>query len=87
MRLVQVRDGVLEVRWTWLPFWLAANPKMKTEIERKMRDAVLLGGVTTSEHDLDALHMFVINMIQEQFPSHQGLGEFLNGVGLIQEPT
>lgn len=87
MRLVQVRDGVLEVRWTWLPYWLAVNPKLKSEVEREMRDAVLLGGVTAEEADLDGLHVFVRDRLQTLFPTFQGLALYLDAVTSVKEPT
>lgn len=87
MRLVQIRDGHLEVRWTWLPYWLAVNPKLKTEVERGMRDAVLLGGVTTSEDDLDALHSYVVDRFSALFPVFEGLGRYLDALRGIPEPT
>jgi hypothetical protein len=87
VRLVQVRDGVLEIRWTWLPFWLAANPKLKTQVEREMRDAVLLGGVTASDADLDALHDFVVRRLQAVFSAFPGLAAYLDGIRDVEEPA
>ena len=87
MRLVQVRDGVLEVRWTWMPFWLAVNPKMKQDLEQKVHDGVLMSGVSASEADLDALHDFLIQHLQGMFPSHQGLAEYLDGLKYVVEPS
>jgi hypothetical protein len=86
MRLVQLRDGALEIRWTWLPYWLAVNPKLKTLVEREMRDAALLGGVTTSEADLDGLHDFVLRRLSALFPAFPGLREHLDGLRLVKEP-
>jgi len=86
MRLVQVRDGVLEVRWTWLPYWLAVNPKLKSEIEREMRDAVLLGGVTAEDSDLDGLHIFVRDRLSGLFPAFKGLRDYLDALKAVDEP-
>jgi hypothetical protein len=87
MRLVQVRDGVLEIRWTWLPFWLAVNPVMKQDLEKEIRDSVILGGVGPTAPDMDALHDFVVARLQKLFPSHPGLAEYLDGVKYIEEPS
>ena len=87
MRLVQIRGGQLELRWTWLPYWLAVNPKMKSELERELRDAVLLGGVTTSEKDLDALHAFARRRIEKTFPGFPGIGAYLDGLLQLEEPS
>jgi hypothetical protein len=87
VRLVQDQDGVLEISWTWLPFWLAVNPKLKEQVEREMRDGCLMGGVTNSEEDMDALHDFVVMRLQELFPSYGGLSEYLDGLKYVQEAT
>lgn len=87
MRLVQIRDGALEIRWTWLPYWLAVNPRLKTELERELHDAVLLCGVTTAAHDLDAMHEWVIRRLQLLFPAFPGLQAYLDGITQLQEPT
>ena len=87
MRLVQIRDGVLEVRWTWLPFWMATNPKLKEKLEEEMRDAISMGGVSESEPDLDSLHDYVVRRLQEMFPTHPGLGELVDGLKYVQEPV
>jgi len=86
VRLVQMRDGALEIRWTWLPYWLAVNPKLKLLVEREMRDACLLGGVTTSERDLDALHDFVVRRLGALFPAFKGLDWYLNSLKGVEEP-
>lgn len=86
MRFVQLRDGALEIRWTWLPYWLAANPKLKLIVEREMRDAVILQGVTTSYDDLDALHEFVIRRLSALFPAFPGLYAYLDRIRLLPEP-
>ena len=81
-----MREGRLEVRWTWLPYWLAVNPKLVLVIEREMRDRVLLGGVTTSEKDLDALHDFVRDRLQQQF-KFPGLDKLLDALRSVEEPA
>jgi len=85
MRLVQIRDGALEVRWTWLPYWLAANPKVTGTIERELKDSVLLCGVTDSEADLDAMHKWVVRRIASLFPSFEGLDGYLDGIQAVKE--
>lgn len=87
MRLVQLRDGALEIRWTWLPYWLAVNPRLKQTVEREMRDASLLCGATTSEADLDGLHEFVLRRLHQLFPAFPGLREHLDSLRLVQEPS
>lgn len=93
MRLVQLHivdpDNpvpALEIRWTWLPFWLATNPKLQQDVGRLFQDAVLLNGVTPSDDDLDGLHRLVSRLIQRAFPAFDGLDQFLRGLEVI-EPT
>lgn len=86
MRLIHLRDGALELRWTWLPYWLAVNPKLKTLVERELHDAVLLCGVTTSVADLDAMHDWVRERLCGLFPDFPGLREHLDGLRHISEP-
>jgi len=85
MRLVQERDGVVEITWTWLPFWLATNPALKSTIEEELHTAVFLGGLTPSDADLDAAHDFVVRRFTEIFPGFSGLREFLDGLRQIQQ--
>lgn len=87
MRLVQERDGVLEITWTWLPFWLAVNPKLKEQVEREMKDSCLMGGVTNSEEDMNGLHDFIASRLQELFPSHPGLDKYLDGLKHVTEAS
>jgi hypothetical protein len=87
MRIVDLIDGAFEVRWMWLPFWLATNPRLKSELELELRTLVALNGITESEADLEALHRHVVRRIQEMFPAFPGLGQFLDGLYLVQEET
>ena len=83
MRLVQDNEGVLEVSWMWLPFWLAVHPHMKNELERDMREAGLLNRITNAEEDMDAMHVFVRDRLQELFPHIEGLAEYLDGMKYV----
>lgn len=84
MRFVQMRDGMLEVRWTWLPFWIAVNPRLQRDVERFVFDACVASGATDSEQDLDALHDVVVNRIQDLFPSHPGIREYLDSLKQVE---
>lgn len=83
MRLVELIDGAFEVRWMWLPFWLATNPKLRQSLEAELTTIVALSGLTESEADLDALHVHVVRRLQELFPGMQGLDTFLNGLRTV----
>jgi hypothetical protein len=84
MRIVDLIDGAFEVRWMWLPLWLAANPNIKNRLELELRTLVALNGVTDTEEDLDALHRHVVRRFQELFPGFPGLGTFLDGMRTIE---
>ncbi len=84
MRLVDYIDGALEIRWTWLPYWLATNGRLKQDLERELASIVLEGPVTSADEDLDQLHDAICRMLQERFPSFPGLGEALKALKLIR---
>ncbi len=85
MKLVEVVDGAFEVRWTWLPFWLATNPKLKTVLEVEMKTLVALNGVTDSEEDLTAMHKHVARRLQELFPELVGLSTYLECLEVVHQ--
>lgn len=84
MRLVEIIDGAVELRWTWLPYWLAANPKLRAELELELQAAVRRGEVTTDPRDLDQLHFRACQLIQDRFPGFTGLAEFLRRLQDVQ---
>ncbi len=83
MRIVDLIDGAFEVRWMWLPFWLATNPKLRQSLEAELKTIVALSGLTDTEQDLDALHKHVLVRLQELFPEMKGLDTFLDGMRTI----
>ncbi len=80
MKFIELIDGAFEIRWTWLPFWLATNPKLKTTLEGEMKAIIALNGVQDSEGDLELLHKHVVRRLQEMFPEMKGLDAFLDGL-------
>ena len=84
MRLVTVIDSVPELRWTWLPYWMAQSPALKRDIERVIQDAVLLNGVTLSESSLDRLSTFVHRVLCRRFPI-PGLSTYLGALSALEE--
>lgn len=83
MRFVELIDGAFEVRWTWLPFWLATNPKLKTSLEGELQTIIALSGLTDSDADLDTLHNHVVRRLQELSPGMKGLDQFLHGLRTV----
>lgn len=84
MKFIELIDGAFEIRWTWLPFWLATNPKLKTSLEGEMKALIALNGVQDSEEDLAMLHRHVVKRLQEMFPEMRGLDVFLDGLRAVQ---
>lgn len=80
MRIVELIDGAFELRWTWLPFWLATNPKLKHVLEGELKALVALNGVTASEADLEAMHRHVLVRLKTMFPDVTGLDAYLDGL-------
>lgn len=85
MRLVFKNAGAFELHWTWLPYWMGVSPAMKVDIERLIKDAVLLNGVTLDEAGLDRLHSFVVRTICRRFPI-PGLRAYLDALRHVEEP-
>lgn len=84
MKFVELIDGAFEIRWTWLPFWLATNPKLKTTLEGEMKALIALNGVRDTEDDLELLHKHAVKRLQEMFPEMKGLDSFLDSLKNVQ---
>lgn len=84
MRIVDLIDGAFEVRWMWLPFWLATNPKLRVALEGELKTIVALNALTDTAADLDALHNHVVRRIEELHPGMRGLQQFLDGMRSIE---
>lgn len=84
MRIVELIDGAFEIRWTWLPLWLATNPVLKTALETELRTIIAMNGVTDTAVDLDSLHDHVVRRLQEMFPGVKGLDSYLNGMRSLE---
>lgn len=85
MRIIGFEGGRLELRWTWLPYWLAAGPALHDELQALMRDVVVMNGMPLTEDSLDRIHTFVIDMIVKRF-TIEGLREYLVGLCYVREP-
>lgn len=73
-------DGAFEIRWTWLPFWLATNPKLKQTLEGEMKAIVALNGIRNVDEDLEKMHRHILRRITQLFPEMKGLDQFLDGM-------
>lgn len=83
MRFVDIVDGAFEVRWTWLPFWMATNPDVTKSLEKDLKTIVALNGLTDSDDDMDALNRLVVSKIEKMFPMFPGIKDFLLGLNRV----
>jgi hypothetical protein len=85
MRLVDLQDGKLELRWTWLPYWMAAGPALQGEVNALLRDAVVINGMLPDEDGLDRIHNFALFLLTRRFPSFSGLKAYLRGIQEVEQ--
>lgn len=85
MRLVHFDQGQLELRWTWLPYWLAAGPALHHEINIYMRDLVIINGMPPSDDSLERIERLVLRLIQDRFKI-DGLEQYLSALKYVREP-
>lgn len=85
MRLVDLVHGKLELRWTWLPYWLSCSAIFQTDVERLMRDVVVINGLPHSEESLDKIEAFLLREVSRRFKI-QGLDVYLRGLRSVTQP-
>ena len=83
MRLVDLHEGKLELRWTWLPYWLVAGPRLQAEVEAIIRDIVVLNGMPPTEDSLDRIERFLLDVLDRRFKI-KGLREYLTALHYVQ---
>ncbi len=85
MKIVEFSDGALELRWTWLPYWMAVSPMLKLEVEDTIKDALVLNQIPADDAGLERINTFVINLLAKKFKI-PGLAEFLTALSNVQDP-
>lgn len=84
MRLVDLEEGSLVIRWMWLPFWIASNVRLIAELDDWLRDCALLNSATATDEDVDALNTKVVKRLVLRHPL-PGMHSFLTaGYGYLQ---
>lgn len=68
MKLVQLRQGVFDLQWAWLPFWMGVDVSLRNEVERELQDVLLLNGATLTEQDADLLSDHVLKILKRRKP-------------------
>lgn len=86
MNLVEFHQGQVSVRWTWLPYWLGSNRKLRIELEMELRDVALLNMMTESPADQARLHRALCRSIQRRWPGFQGLEAYLGAASHVELP-
>ena len=84
MRLVTYRDGMLELRWTWLPYWIATGSALHNEIDTYMRDLVIINGVVPTDEALLRIEKLVLKMLDQRFKI-TGLTAYLEALSHVHE--
>lgn len=84
MRLLTFEGLQPKIRWTWLPYWLGSNPRLRQELELEVRDIMLLTG-RSPEH-VDILEQKLFQRIQARFPALDGLLGVLQSYRGVLEP-
>lgn len=79
LRLVEVVDNHIEIRWTWMPYWIASNGKVVQELEKELKTFMAEERLSINAEGLDRLHTELCDRIQARFPAFYGLGDVLKG--------
>jgi hypothetical protein len=84
MRFAELVEGRLEIRWTWLPYWLAAGPALHNELDALLRDIVVLNGMPVTDESLDHIDQLIIRLIMRRF-NIPGLDAYLGAFRYVRE--
>lgn len=76
---------MLELRWTWMPYWLVVSPAFQRDVERQIQDAVLLNGLPQNDAALDRIEDFTLRCIERRFPI-PGLRAYVAALRNVEEP-
>lgn len=85
MNLVQLKNGKLDLAWSWFPYWLAVSPAMTHEVKQTLQDAILLNGIPARQESLNALDELLVRFIVWRF-AIPGLGDYLRAMKRIEQP-
>lgn len=84
MRLFRFDGAALELRWTWLPWWLVSSPILEAEVNVLVRDVVVLNGMPISDDTLERVERFFLKLVDRRFKI-PGLVNYLKAVRGLQE--
>lgn len=64
MKLIQIHEGVLELQWAWLPYWIACQSGVRADVERRLQASLQ----ATAEPDTEALGAEALLYLKQRFP-------------------
>jgi len=82
MRLVVLGPVGLEIRWTWLPYWIGSNSAVVERLNQELRDELLASPEATDKD----MHLWLCVRLEMMFPAFEGLTDWLNSIQSIQGP-
>lgn len=85
MRIIHhARDGVIEVKWMWLPTFIGQNYQVMVGLKDFLSKTYPPGKTEITEDLLDDIHSQVIAWLVVRFPL-PGMLEYLKGIEHVQE--
>ena len=83
--VVRFEEGALGLNSMWLPTWIGMNTALVKELEDHLAKSFL--GHPLSRDTLDRANRSVIDLLVQKFPQLHGLGDYLDGLKFVEEPT
>ncbi len=66
MRIIELKEGVLAVRWQWLPYWMSSNVRVTAHVEAAIKQRIANEGVQIIEN-MDLLSEFVYENLKKYY--------------------
>lgn len=75
------KPGTMEVAWTWMPFFIAADNELIKDVDRKMSE--MFKGSTPEKNTLKVMHAWVIRIVTDKYRI-PGLKEYLYAIEKVK---
>lgn len=83
MRLVVATDpGTVEINYTWLPTWIGMNEQLIRRLATRIRPMAI--NRPLDDETLALLEHTLIQLLVDEFPYIEGLGDLLRGIHNIK---
>lgn len=83
MKWVFMDKDRCELRWMWLPMFLAQNTELLKKLEEELNRR--FKGLQATERVLTEMNLFITGWLQQQLPTIRGFEKFLEGLKHIEE--